>query len=698
MQSSQQNQLPDYMSLSNTAFTYLNATNSEGQNVSVGNTSGSSSIAAQSLFDHGGQNSELVWGSSMIGSSGVGPIRQSETASVFPVNAGSYSYSQNANGPVFVQSSAVSQDFNINAGSGEQGSDDCQIVERPNIFKSGSSVNARLPSSGSSSNPYGLHLGGYVEDRDGRPGSSSAGRHLSRKRKAMDGDIGQSSGSGTSNYYQQAGGSAWHTARPNASNSLNISLPSDNASGTSQLERFNQGFQVSAGGIPSEIPPAVTAARTSESSHRNLRLRFSSSHQLDSSPANAFAAGTAVGPVDYFTRHQPQRSTPVNGPLDLLPPAITSSGIMQSQSSLAHVPVMHHNLQSARWNRNSSLRPGSSSGVAIPGDNQGIASHYEARSRILQQNMLEHHMFIPSGMTASTQSQGPWGLTSGNNIAVSAAAPHSVSAAAAPQSVSAAAPHNGSAAGSNPTSAPNAVRIRNSPQHSRRLSELVRRSLLSSSGIQSGGQTSNALSGTPASAQGTNIPSGDQGHHLPQSRSANLPTRRYDGAFGIPVSLRTLAAATAPEGRSRLVSEQIRNVLAQMRRGEGLRFEDIMMLDQSVLFGMADHDGHRDMRLDIDNMSYEELLALEDRIGYVNTGLSENAMKKCLKKRKYKATSKDQKESEPCCICQEEYVNGDELGKLKCGHDFHTDCIKQWLKQKNLCPICKATTGDTKEK
>lgn len=47
---------------------------------------------------------------------------------------------------------------------------------------------------------------------------------------------------------------------------------------------------------------------------------------------------------------------------------------------------------------------------------------------------------------------------------------------------------------------------------------------------------------------------------------------------------------------------------------------------------------------------------------------------------------------------QEEYVNGDDLGKLKCGHDFHTECIKQWLKQKNLCPICKATIGDTKEK
>lgn len=34
--------------------------------------------------------------------------------------------------------------------------------------------------------------------------------------------------------------------------------------------------------------------------------------------------------------------------------------------------------------------------------------------------------------------------------------------------------------------------------------------------------------------------------------------------------------------------------------------QDVMILDQSVFFGMADiHDRHRDMRLDVDNMSYE---------------------------------------------------------------------------------------------
>lgn len=538
MQSSQQNQLPDYISLNNTAFTYLNSTNSEGQNVIVGNMPESSSIAAQNLLHHSGQNSELVWASSMIGSSsGVGPVRQNEPANVFPVNAVSYSNNQIANGPMFVQSSAVSQDFNINAGYGEQGSDDCQIVERPNIFKSSSSENARLPlpSGSSSSNPYGLHLSGY-EDRDGRPGNSSAGRRLSRKRKAMEGDIGQSSGSGVSNYFQHAEGSAWHAARSNANNSLSISLPSENASGISQLGQLNQGFGMSVGGIPSDMPPVVTATRSSESS-RNLRLRFSSSHQLDSSPANVFAAGTAVAPVNYLSPHQPPRNTPVNGPLDLLSPTVTDGGIMRSQSPLAYVPAMHRNQQSSRWNRNSSSRPGSSSSIAIAGDNRVVASHDEARSRSMQRNILEHPMFIPSGMRDATHSQSPWGLTSGNNNVVPP-------------------PHSGSSAGANPTSAPpNAVRIRNSPQYSRRLSELVRRSLLASSGIQHGGHITNALPGAPASTQGMTIPSWDQGNHLPPSGSANLPNRRNDGAFGIPYSLRTLAAATATEGRSRLVSE-----------------------------------------------------------------------------------------------------------------------------------------------
>ncbi|KAK9988417.1 hypothetical protein SO802_028656 [Lithocarpus litseifolius] len=137
---------------------------------------------------------------------------------------------------------------------------------------------------------------------------------------------------------------------------------------------------------------------------------------------------------------------------------------------------------------------------------------------------------------------------------------------------------------------------------------------------------------------------------------------------------------------------QIRQVLSAMRRGENIRAEDYMLFDPFVYHGMADmHDRHRDMRLDVDNMSYEELLALGERIGDVSTGLSEDTIFELMKQRKYATATESLRDLEPCCICQEEYADGDNLGALDCGHDFHTNCIKQWLMLKNLCPICKTT-------
>lgn len=49
----------------------------------------------------------------------------------------------------------------------------------------------------------------------------------------------------------------------------------------------------------------------------------------------------------------------------------------------------------------------------------------------------------------------------------------------------------------------------------------------------------------------------------------------------------------------------------------------------------------------------QELLALEERIGNVNTGLSEEKIIKCLKRRKYFSISSETlEEIEPCCVCQ----------------------------------------------
>lgn len=146
------------------------------------------------------------------------------------------------------------------------------------------------------------------------------------------------------------------------------------------------------------------------------------------------------------------------------------------------------------------------------------------------------------------------------------------------------------------------------------------------------------------------------------------------------------AFAADIEGRHRLVSE-MRQILNALQRGENLRAEDYVMFDPFIN-GVAElHDRHRDMRLDVDNMSYEELLALEERIGDVKTGLKEDLILKSMKQRKHISTS----DLEPCCICREEYERGDDIGSLDCGHDFHTNCIKEWLANKNVCPICKTT-------
>ncbi|VFQ68371.1 unnamed protein product [Cuscuta campestris] len=150
------------------------------------------------------------------------------------------------------------------------------------------------------------------------------------------------------------------------------------------------------------------------------------------------------------------------------------------------------------------------------------------------------------------------------------------------------------------------------------------------------------------------------------------------------------------EGRHRMASE-ICQVLNTMQGNGNFRAEDFAMFDQFVSGVAQLHDSHRDMRLDVDHMSYEELLALEERIGNVSTGLNEETIFRSMKRQKYVSLFGQglSPNLEPCCICQEAYATADDIGTLQCGHQFHTNCIKQWLILKNLCPICKTTALKT---
>ncbi|KAI3789307.1 hypothetical protein L2E82_02100 [Cichorium intybus] len=217
-----------------------------------------------------------------------------------------------------------------------------------------------------------------------------------------------------------------------------------------------------------------------------------------------------------------------------------------------------------------------------------------------------------------------------------------------------------------------------------RLSELPPWTLFPSSEVESGGHRGHfpiLPSGSSSTVEENVGPS--RGRH-------RQPFLRAGSVMEVPGD-EWQAFASDIEGRHRLVSE-MRQILNALRRGESLRAEDYMLFDPFINGVSEMHDRHRDMRLDVDNMSYEELLALEERIGDVKTGLSEEVILKSMKQRKHLSFMAISNQNlEPCCICREEYNNGDDIGSLDCGHDFHTCCIKQWLSQKNLCPICKMT-------
>ncbi|XP_042466729.1 probable E3 ubiquitin-protein ligase ZFP1 isoform X2 [Zingiber officinale] len=191
----------------------------------------------------------------------------------------------------------------------------------------------------------------------------------------------------------------------------------------------------------------------------------------------------------------------------------------------------------------------------------------------------------------------------------------------------------------------------------------------------------------------------------PSSTEASLAGRKLlDASEQSPSSCRrenhqeTLSNPNAPLlGHDRVRSEYL-------HRSPGFhptpyRSEEIIMFQTIVQLGELEvYEQYQDQWLDVDNMSYEELLELGDKIGQVNTGLEEEQIMSSLRKVKYSFLDALKRHirshNEPnCIICQEEYSINDAIGELQCGHRYHVRCIKRWLLQKNACPVCKTAVS-----
>ncbi|KAJ6814359.1 putative E3 ubiquitin-protein ligase HIP1 isoform X1 [Iris pallida] len=532
----------------------------------------------------------------------------------------------------------------------------------------------------SSSNPRGSSseiVCFMSENSDGRPGSSLDGLRLGCKRKIIEGVPGPSSSSGSGSFFRSSESNLPHSVSSvhNANTAISISRPSCYLSGASSSEeqlspRFSP---VTRGTAPDCYPPASVAGN-SDSSQRNFRPRINPDHQRNIFPSHIFSSRQSMRHSSILTPNEPSSQLPFDRRIESRP--IVASSSSQGQLHALAIPGIPRHVHPLSWDGT----PGSANGTSSSSLNSGeilLATAEDANTRsVPRSSITQQPLFLPPPvMTDLVQD-------STNRIVTN-------------RSVGLVGNTDPSGAGTNTgVHTPGGltwVPHQNMPQFSPSLVEVVQRTLLPSVGHNSEGQSNNtALQRSAHSAISQEIlhqsGSSSRRNQLPVMRSSLFIDRQSDG---VPLSMRSLAAR---EGRSRMLSE-IRNALDLMRRGEHVRFEDIFMLDHSVFRGAADsQDRHRDMRLDVDNMSYEELLALEERIGDVSTGLSEERISKCLKQRKHSSTTVTiSTETEPCCICQEEYMEGEDLGAVDCGHDFHAACIKQWLTHKNLCPICKTT-------
>lgn len=97
--------------------------------------------------------------------------------------------------------------------------------------------------------------------------------------------------------------------------------------------------------------------------------------------------------------------------------------------------------------------------------------------------------------------------------------------------------------------------------------------------------------------------------------------------------------------------------------------------------------------VDINAMSYDALLSLEEAMGRApsSTPAIDPTAIAALPRRGVEAPFSSLASSQPrCVICQELFASDDDVRVLPCGHDYHFDCIKQWIPRSNSCCVCQA--------
>jgi len=154
----------------------------------------------------------------------------------------------------------------------------------------------------------------------------------------------------------------------------------------------------------------------------------------------------------------------------------------------------------------------------------------------------------------------------------------------------------------------------------------------------------------------------------------------------------------ANNNRTNKIQKFIEKNIQQEENVQNMAFENLELNNISRRSSYSGYENRSEDNVliypNIDVMSYEELLELQEKIGSVSKGFTEEEINKIpminFKKRIENGENLEiYTHNEKCTICQFDYNDGEKLRQLSCTHIFHKYCLAPWLNKEKVCPNCK---------
>ena len=117
----------------------------------------------------------------------------------------------------------------------------------------------------------------------------------------------------------------------------------------------------------------------------------------------------------------------------------------------------------------------------------------------------------------------------------------------------------------------------------------------------------------------------------------------------------------------------------------------LYVLGISLLFINTYKTIYYNTRIRIHRQNELERLERSNRLHrLVMTNIPRYVVIKNIKIKEY-TLNEEKHDNERCPICLEDFNIGEILNELICNHFYHKNCINNWIKSNNNCPICRSS-------